>query len=73
MRVDDNVGPHPGHIRKGHVDVRPELREHPLLAVPTAELVADDGVAVVPQLDGHLLQLLVHGTADQGDLRCMNK
>lgn len=35
----------------GHVCVWPQYAEHSLLAVPAAELVTDDGVAVEAHLD----------------------
>ncbi len=59
--------PHAGGFAEGHVGVRPLLRQHALLPVAAAELVADDGVAVVAHLDVDALQVGVLG-AHQGYL-----
>mmetsp|Transcript_21691 Transcript_21691/g.36260 ORF Transcript_21691/g.36260 Transcript_21691/m.36260 type:complete len:388 (-) Transcript_21691:185-1348(-) len=51
VRVDDDVWAYAAVQTEGHVHVGVQQAQRPLLPVPAAELVPDDGVAVVPELD----------------------
>jgi len=63
-----SVAPHAGGLGVGHVGVGPELAEDALLAVPRAELVADDRVSVDAHLDRRVRRVPVLGVPDQRDL-----
>lgn len=61
MRAEGVKGllPHACFGNKGHVDIRPQLGQHSLLAVPRGEFVTDDGVPVQAHQDVGSLQVRV--------------
>lgn len=69
MRVDDQIGLHAA-LGEGHVDCRPELRQHTLLTVTRGELVTNDRLAGNAVLDTERLSRLVArlGTDDSETL-----
>lgn len=54
MRIDDKIWSHPSNCRKGHINIRPQLRADALLPMSAAKFVTYYRVSGAASSDIHL-------------------